>query len=137
MLGRLANGREKRHAMVRTLQWQRRFFCPKGRFRIVVVSFSNRIVLCRFKRRFMEKTAFKRRFFLLANHKAMIKTPFIVSKGPVYRLFLDQSTTVSIKTFLTVNRLTNEQRCKNIVSLLDDVLHKCCASPKIFKVSFL
>ena len=34
------------------LQWQRRFFCPKRRFRTVFVSFSIRIVLCRFKRRF-------------------------------------------------------------------------------------
>ena len=62
-----------------------------------------------------------------------MKTSFIVSN--VY--FIDQSTTVSSKAFIKVNRLTNEQRCKNIVSLLDDVLHKCFASPKIFKVFFL
>ena len=31
------------------------FFCPKRRFRTVFVSFSNRIVLCRFKRRLKEK----------------------------------------------------------------------------------
>ena len=55
------------------------FFVQNG----VFVPFSNRIVLCRFKRRLKEKTA----FFLSANHKALIKTPFIVSNGPVYRLF--------------------------------------------------
>ena len=37
------------------VQWQRRLFCPKRRFRTVFVSFSNRIVLCRFKRRLKEK----------------------------------------------------------------------------------
>ena len=55
------------------------FFVQNG----VFVSFSNRIILVRFKRLLKEKTA----FFLSANHKALIKTPFIVSNGPVYRLF--------------------------------------------------
>ena len=66
------------------VQWQRRFFCPKRRFRIVFDSY-----------RFMPfQTPFegkkKRRLngvFLSANHKALIKTPFIVSDGPFYRLF--------------------------------------------------
>ena len=67
-----------------------------------------------------------------------MKTPFIVSNGLVYRfVFIDQSTAVSSKTFLTVNRLINEQRFKNMVSLLDDGFHKCCVSPMIFKVFFL
>ena len=47
---------------VTVIQWQRRFVCPKRRFRAVFVSFPNHIVLCRFKRRLKEKTVFKRRF---------------------------------------------------------------------------
>ena len=52
----------------------------------VFVSFSNRIILCRFKRRLKEKRRLNG-VFLSANHKALIKTPFIVLNGPVYRLF--------------------------------------------------
>ena len=91
----------------------------------VFVSFSIRIVLCRFKRRLKEKRRLNGVF------------PFSQSQGIDIVYFIDQSTTVSRKMILTVNRLTNEQRCKNIISLLDVVLHKCCVSSKIFKVSFL
>ena len=53
------------------------------RFRIVLESYR----FMPFQTPLKEKTAFKRRFILSANHKALIKPPFIVSNGPVYHLF--------------------------------------------------
>ena len=71
-----------------------------------------------FQTPFEEKTA----FFLSTNHKALIKTPFIVSKGQVLSfILLTNQQPLQAKRFLTVNRLTNEQDVKT-VSLLDDVL---------------
>ena len=57
-------------------------------------AFSNRLRIVFESYRFMHfqtpfegKNCVETAFFLSANHKALIKTPFIVSNGLVYRLF--------------------------------------------------
>ena len=89
-----------------------------------------------FQTPFERETAFKRLF--------PFKQSQGINKNAVYR-FKRSSLPLIILTnhqpfqenILNDKRLTNEQRCKNILSLLDDALRKCCVSTKIFNVFFV
>ena len=118
--------------------FKRRFFLQtKRHFRTVFVSFSNRIVLCRFKRRSKEKRRSNGAFPFSQSQGIDKNAVYCFKRCSLSFILFTNQQPFQVKRFLTVNRLTNEQRCVNIVSLLDDILHKCCVSPKILKVSFL